>query len=448
MQVIVIGAGDVGYELASRLSRDNHDVVVIEKNPARAERVKNHLDVLVVQGNGASARVLEEAGIKKAELLIAVTGLDEYNIMACMLAKRYGVELTVARIRNQEYGAKNSVLSNEDLGIDLVIDPERVAAMEIVRLLKNPAATDVEYFAQKKVQMLGFRVDAEAPIVGRKLSELSLGVLIGAIARNGDVIIPGGDDVIQANDTVFVVGKTGSMSAMGFLTGKSSERIRRVMIVGGGNIGYQLADMLQRYKDLGISVKLIEPREERCLGLAEELKDVLILKGSGTDLELLREEGIGETDAFVAVTGNDEVNIVSGLIAKHLGVRKVIVELNQSNYAPVVDTLGLDQAVHPRLVTASTILSLIRRESVLSVSILKDDQVEVMELAIQPGFRAANKKLRLVQLPRGVLIGSICRGKEVIIPRGDDVLQPGDRVVIFTRPEMADTVARYFKPRG
>ncbi len=448
MQVIVIGAGEVGYEIASRLSRSNQDVVVIEKDPALVERVENNLDVLVLQGNGASARILEEAGIRKTELLIAVTGFDECNVMACMLAKRYGVELTVARIRNQEYGAKNSVLSNEDLGIDLVIDPERVAAMEIVRLLKNPAATDVEYFAQKKVQMLGFRVDAEAPIVGRKLSELSLGVLIGAIARNGDVIIPGGDDVIQAHDTVFVVGKTGSMSAMGFLTGKSSERIRRVMIVGGGNIGYQLADMLQRYKDLGISVKLIEPREERCLGLAEELKDVLILKGSGTDLELLREEGIGETDAFVAVTGNDEVNIVSGLIAKHLGVRKVIVELNQSNYAPVVDTLGLDQAVHPRLVTASTILSLIRRESVLSVSILKDDQVEVMELAIQPGFRAANKKLRLVQLPRGVLIGSICRGKEVIIPRGDDVLQPGDRVVIFTRPEMADTVARYFKPRG
>jgi len=448
VQVIVIGAGDVGYEIASRLSRDNHDVVVIERDPDRAERVNNNLDVLVVQGNGASARVLEEAGIKKAELLIAVTGLDEYNIVACMLAKRYGVEKTVARIRNQEYGAKNSVLSNETLGIDLVIDPERVAAMEIVKTLKNPAATDVDFFAGGRVQMLGFRVDAEAPIVGRKLSELSLSALIGAIARNGDVLIPGGNDIIQANDTVFVIGKTGSMSAMGFLTGKSSERIRRVMIVGGGKLGYQLASILQRYKDLGISVKLIEPREERCLGLAEELKDVLILKGSGTDLELLREEGIGETDAFVAVTGNDEVNIVSGLIAKHLGVRKVIVELNQSNYAPVVDTLGLDQAVHPRLVTASTILSLIRRESVLSVSILKDDQVEVMELAIQPGFRAANKKLRLLQLPRGVLIGSICRGKEVIIPRGDDVLQPGDRVVIFARPEVAETVAQYFKPKA
>ncbi|HHY36174.1 MAG TPA: Trk system potassium transporter TrkA [Firmicutes bacterium] len=448
MQVIVIGAGDVGYEIASRLSRDNHDVVVIERDPDRAERVNNNLDVLVVQGNGASARVLEEAGIKKAELLIAVTGLDEYNIVACMLAKRYGVEITVARIRNQEYGAKTSVLSNEDLGIDLVIQPERVAAMEIVRLLKNPAATDVDFFAQRKVQMLGFRVDAEAPIVGKKLSQLSLNVLIGAIARNGDVIIPGGDDIILANDTVFVIGKTGSMSEMGFLTGKSSERIRRVMIVGGGNIGYHVADMLQRYKDLGITVKLIEKREERCRELAEQLQDVLILKGSGTDLELLKEEGIEEIDAFVAVTGNDEVNIVSGLVAKHLGVRKVIVEVNQPTYAPVVDTLGLDQAVHPRLVTAGTILSLLRRKSVFSVSILKDDKVEVMELAIQPGFRAANKKLRSLKLPRGVLIGSICRGKEVIIPRGDDVLQPGDRVVIFARPEVAETVAQYFKPKA
>ena len=220
------------------------------------------------------------------------------------------------------------------------------------------------------------------------------------------------------------------------------------MIVGGGNIGYQLADMLQRYKDLGISVKLIEQREDRCRVLAEKLPDVLVLRGSGADLELLREEGIGETDAFVAVTGNDEVNIVSGLIAKHLGVGKVIVEVNQPSYGPVVDTLGLDQAVHPRLVTASTILSLLRREAVLSVSFLKDDKVEVMELAIQPGFPGANKKLRFLKLPRGILIGSICRGKEVIIPRGDDVLLPGDRVVIFTRPEMADTVARYFKPRG
>ncbi|NLJ34264.1 MAG: Trk system potassium transporter TrkA [Firmicutes bacterium] len=444
MQIIVVGAGEVGYEIAARLSRDKQNVVVIDKDPALVERVNNTLDVLAIVGNGASARVLEEAGVRRTSLLIAVTGLDESNVMACMTAKRYGVEKTVARVRNGEYGRDHAVLSNEFLGIDLIINPERVAALEIVKILKNPAATDVEYFAKGKVQTLGFRVDGEAPIVGKRIMDLPISCLIGAIARNDEAIIPGGSDIIQADDTVFVIGKTGSMSAMGFLTGKGKERIRRVMIVGGGKIGHQLAHRLQGHKALGFSVKLIEQRADRCRELAEDLKDVLVLAGCGTDLELLREEGIEEMDAFVAVTGNDEVNILSCLLAKHFGVRKVILEVNNPAYAPLVYTLGLYEAVHPRQITASLILSLIRRESVLSVSILREDQVEVMELAIGPDFRDVNKKVRQLRLPRGVLLGSIYRGKEVIIPRGDDYLLAGDRVVVITRPETAATAAAYF----
>lgn len=448
VRIIVVGAGEVGFEIAARLSRSNQDVVVIEQDQNLVNKMENALDVLVIQGNGASAKVLEAAGIKQTRLLIAVTGLDELNIMACMLAKRYGVEKTVARVRNPEYGAKNPVLANETLGIDLVINPERVAASEIIKLIKTPAATEVEYFAHGRVQILGFRVDVEAPIAGKKIKDLSLSSLIVAITRNGEVIIPGGNDMILPNDTLFVIGKTGSMSEIGFLVGKSSERIRRVMVVGGSIVGYNLVQMLQKYKALGVTVKLIEQNKERCQQLAEELPDVLVLHGSGTDLELLREEGIEETDAFIAVTGNDEVNILSCLLAKHFRVRKVILEVGKSEYAPMVDTLGIDLAVHPRLITATTILNLIKKQQVLSIAILKEERVQALEVKVPPGLPFLQKKIRDLQWPEGALVGCIWRNGEVIIPRGNDVLLANDHLIIISLPEASERVTNYFTPRS
>lgn len=446
MKALVVGAGEVGLEIASRLSRDNQDVVVVERNTTLVEKARNCLDALVIQGSGASVSVLERAGLKEADLMIAVTGYDEVNIVACLLAKRFGVPRTVARLRNPEYGGKKALVSNEALGIDLVINPERVTAIEIADVLKNPSAVEVEYFAGGRLQMLGFRVDPEAPIVGKRIVDLDLTVLIAAISRNGDIIIPHGDVEIRARDLVYVLGRTGSLTGMGLLVRRKEDSVRQVMIVGGGRIGCQLAQMLQSYRHVGLSVKLIEQDPDRCMELAEILPDVLLLHGSGTDLELLQEENVAEMDAFVAASGHDEASILSALLAKHLGVPKVIAAVNEAAYGPLINALGIDQGIHPRLVTASTILRLLRGGQILSVTILKDERVEVTEMSIPDRAPALRRQLKHLKLPRGILVGGIARGDEIIIPRGNDMLLPGDEAVIVSLPDKAETVSRYFSP--
>ncbi len=446
MRVIVIGAGEVGFYIAGRLSEEGKDVVVIDRNERALQRVADALDVMTLLGNGGSARVLEQAGIRQAAMLIAVTQSDESNVIACMLGKKFGVARTVARVRGDDFGGRDHLLSNEELGIDLTINPERVAAREIIKLLKTPAATEVDYFADNKVEMLGFRVHHEAEVVGRKVRELPLSrdCLIVAIARNGDVIIPRGDDVIMANDTIFVLGKTGSLGGIGWWVGQQEERIRSVAIVGGGRISFQVAAMLQDYARFGIHATLIEEDEGRCLELAEALDNVLVIHGNGTDLGLLKQEGIGSMDAFIAATKNDEVNILAGVLGKHLGVKKSIVMVNRPDYDPVVEALGIDAAIHPRLLTANTILKLVRKGNVVSTAILKEGKAEVIEFEALPQSPIVNRRLQDVSFHRGTIVGAIVRGNQIIIPRGQDAILPGDRAIVFTLPDAVANVERHF----
>ena len=269
-------------------------MVVIDRNEKALQRVAETLDVMTILGNGGSARVLEQAGIRQATMLIAVTQSDESNVIACMLAKKFGVAKTVARVRGDDFGGRDNLLSNEELGIDLTINPERVAAREIIKLLKTPAATEVDYFADNKVEMLGFRVHDEAEIVGKKVRELPLSreCLIVAIARNGDVVIPGGDDVISAHDTIFVLGKTGSLAGVGWWVGQQEERIRSVAIVGGGPLASNLPRCCRTTQGWA-SMPPSSKDEARCHELAEALGNVLVIHGNGTDLRLLKQEGSG-----------------------------------------------------------------------------------------------------------------------------------------------------------
>lgn len=446
MHIIVAGGGGVGFEVARNLSEKNMDVVVIEKNPEKAARLGETLDVMVINDNGANAIVLERAGIKNADMLIAVTEVDEINIIACMLAKRYAVPITIARIRNTDYAQSSKILSQEHLGIDIVINPERAAANEISRILHFPDASKIDYFNQGKVMMLALHIDKEADITGQPLYKLSLpnGCIIVGIGNDEDkFIIPGGRDVINPGEKIYLLGSAHVLKDISWLLHHEQTRVRQVAILGGGMIGLQLARLLEESKR-NFSIKLVEKCEERCRQLSSELSRTLVLQGDASELRFFQEEEMEWADAVVAVTGDDRTNIIAGLLAKQFNVKKVICEVINQQYLPVYNRLGIDSVINPRLVAAAQIMRYTRSKDVVDLAILQNEKAEVVELVLSDTSRVVNKKISKINFPRGMLIGTIVRNEEIIIPHGDTKLLPGDHLVIFALPEVSSIMDRYF----
>ncbi|HHX87586.1 MAG TPA: Trk system potassium transporter TrkA [Firmicutes bacterium] len=446
MYIIIIGGGGVGYELARNLSENNQDVVVIEKNSDQARRLSENLDIMVIEGNGASAEILDKAEIKNADILIAVTEIDEINIISCMLAKRFGVPVTVGRVRDADYLHDSAVLSQEQIGIDIVINPERAAASEISKILHFPEVSDIEYFYQGKVMMLGLTVGEETDIVGKPLSRLSFPpgcIVVGINSPQGGFIIPAGKDSIQPGDKVYIAGSTEVLRDISWLLHHEKTRIRRVAIMGGGMIGLQLAQLLESSRN-PFSIVLMEKDQERCRELSQELSRTLVLKGDVTDLAFLEEEEIQQADAVVAVTGDDRTNILMAALSRQRGIKKIISEVKDPQYMPVYHTLGIDSVVNPRLVAASQILSLTKREEIISLSILEDERAEIVELILPESARVTGCKVSEAHFPRGLLIGSIVREGKVIVPHGETRLLPEDHLVIFMLPEVSQLLDRYF----
>lgn len=446
MYIVIIGGGGVGYELARSLSENNQDVVVIEKNSVQARRLGETLDIMVVEGNGASAAILEKAGIKNADILIAVTEIDEINIISCMLAKRFGVPITVGRVRDADYLHDSSVLSQDQIGIDIVINPERAAASEISKILHFPEASDIEYFYQGKVMMLGLTVGEETDITGKPLSRLSLPpgcIVVGINNPRSGFIIPAGKDIILPGDKIYIAGSTEVLKDISWLLHHEKTRIRRVAILGGGMIGLQLAQLLEAGRS-PFSTVLLEKDQERCQELSQELSHTLVLKGDVTDLAFFEEEEIQQADAVVAATGDDRTNMLIAALSRQRGVKKIISEVKDPQYTPVYHTLGIDSVVNPRLVAASQILTLTKREEIISLSILEDERAEIVELILPESARVAGCKLSEAHFPRGLLIGSIVREDKVMVPHGDTCLHPEDHLVIFMLPEISQSLDRYF----
>jgi len=448
MHIIIVGGGGVGYEVARNLSEKDQDVVVVEKNELKAKRFDESLDVMVIVDNGANAAVLERAGIKKADMMIAVTQVDEVNIIACMLAKQYDVPITVCRIRNSGYAGDSSVLTPKQLGIDIVINPERVAAMEISKMLHFPDASEVEYFDQGKVMMLGVVVGAEADITEVPLHKLPLNencIVVGISDPNGKFIVPGGNDVIHPGNKIYLLGKTRTLKDISSLLHHEKTRVSQVTILGGGMIGQQLARLLEESKQT-FNVKLIEKNVERCGELCRQLNKTLVLQGDATEIAMLREEDTDRADAVIAATGDDRNNIVAALLARQFGVKKIICEVMKPQYVPVYSALGIDSVINPRLIAAAQIVRLTRREDVLALSILQDEKAEVIEIVLPESARVANKRIAAANLPRGMIIGSIVRQGEVIIPGGNTKLLPEDHLVIFAVPKVSTKLDRFFAP--
>lgn len=446
MRILILGAGEVGFHLARQLSEENHDVVIIEESRDRARSIQDAMDAMVVQGNAASLGVLEKAGIQRTDLLLAVTSVDEINLMGCLTAAQYKVPIKIARVSKPDYFEYSGILPAERLGVDLMINPEQECALETFQLLQSAAATDFSQFEGGLVQLIGMRVTSDAPIAGKTLVELGREYrrshyLIAAIVRDGTTVIPKGSDRVQAGDHIFIIGEPSRLPEVLPLAGHTGFKLRRVIIAGGSREGFLLAKMLEEHH---VGCTIIESNRARAAVLAETLGSTLVLHGDATDLELLEIEGAGETDGFVGFTGSDETNLLSSLLAKTLGARKVVSLIERAHYIPLLSRVGIDAAVSPRRSTVNAILGYVRRGSVLSVTTLKGTDAEVIEYNISERFPYAGRPLSDVRFPAGSLIGAIIRGNRVIIPRGTDAIRIGDRVIVFTLPDAISQVETVF----
>lgn len=437
MKIIIVGDGKVGYSLAEHLSQEDHAVTIIDKNPEALRKANENLDVMCIRGNGVSTKIMMEAGIKNADLLIAATSSDEMNMVCALTGKKLGAKHTVARIRDPEYANELTVLKTE-LGLDLVINPEQAASREVGRLLRFPSATDVEHFAKGRIEFIEIRVNNSMPIVGIPLKDLHTkihgDILIGAVERGDDVIIPNGSFEIRAGDNLYIIGKPNDVTGFCKQLGMLTQKIKNVMVVGGGRVAHYLS-LLLRQSDM--KVKIIEIDRQRCIELSEMLPEALIINADGTDQSVLESENLCDMDAFVALTGRDEENLISALLAKQCGVKKVIAKITRINNPALFTILGVDSIVNPKLITTNYILRYVRGlNSALdnpaeTVYRIINGKAEVLEFTANKTVKLLNIPLKKLKFADGVILGAIARKNEIIIPHGDDCVKLGDNVIVI-----------------
>jgi trk system potassium uptake protein TrkA len=445
MKIVIIGAGEVGFYLAKRLSQEKHDLVIIDEDPGKCTNAQEALDISVVQGSASSQSVLREARLESADMLIAASGIDEINILACMVASKMGVKRKIARVRNPDYYGGSSVLKAGDLGVDLFIHPEEEVIQEITRLLMRASASEVIEFENGKILMVGLKLDASCPNLDRPLKEIGSqeqrkNFRIVAVLKGERTIIPTGNDSFSKNDQIFVVTRRESLPEVLALTGKIDQKLEKIMILGGGKIGRGLAKKLEGM----IEVTLIESDREKSVKIASQLKRAAVFQADGTEIDALAREGLLHMDAFVAVTSDDETNIISCLLAKHLRIQKTIALVNKPTYLPLMPVIGIDSTVNTRISTASAILRFVRRGAILSVATFHGIDGEVIEFETKETNKNTGKPLMQLGFPEGALIAAIVRGEEVFVPYGNSRIEYGDKVIVFALPKAIPAVEKRF----
>ena len=438
MRILIIGDGKVGHTLASQLSNENHDIVIVDNNAEALRKAVEKLDVLCIQGSGTNQSILREAGIEKIDLVIAVTSSDEVNIVCSLLAHKLSRALIITRIRNPEY-VESEAFIKDALGISMCMNPEQSAANEIFRLLRFPQAYSIESFVHGLVDMIEFQLTADCPILGRPLSEIMKSIpakiLISIVKRNHEIYIANGNTILEAGDHVYVVGESRQNSAFSRFLGLSDQKIRNVMIVGGGRIAYYLAQQLRRLK---MRTRLIEKDPHRCEQLYHLLEEVLIINGDGTDYDLLDQENLPDMDAFISLTDRDEENIIAGLHALDSNVQKVVVKVTKGFYSKITKGLSI---ISPKDLTANRIVRFVRGvvnsegSFVESLYRIEEGKAEVMEFKVKSSSHVTNTPLRLLDLKPNILVAAIVHKDRITIPFGDDIIREGDSVVIVTNGE-------------
>ncbi|MBN1541712.1 Trk system potassium transporter TrkA [candidate division KSB1 bacterium] len=450
MKILVIGAGRVGVQISNLLSAEKNDVTILEKDPEQCKKVADLVDALVVQGDGASPADLEKAGIRTCDLLIAVTSVDEVNIIACLAARNAGVNLKIARLRRREYSKSDSLLSPKDLGTDLIIHPELETARELVLLIKRSAATDVIEFEEGRVQLIGVRLDAHSPILNKSLQAIDqenpdILFRVVAIYRGNRTMVPTGQSIVNRGDQLFFITPTELVPRLLQIVGKGEEKLENIMILGGGKVGRLVAAELEQDKE--VHVKIIESNRVKSAKIAETLQRTMLIIGDGTDLDLMATEGIMDMDGYIAVTDDEETNIISCLMAKHLGVRRCLALVNRSDYLPIMNSIGLDAAVDKQMITANAIMRFIRRGNIISLATLRGMDAEVLQIEISERSSVAGKPVHSIHLSKDATIGIISRNGEVIVPVGDTILMPQDILIVFTLPPAVARVEKLFGDR-
>ncbi|MCL2862674.1 MAG: Trk system potassium transporter TrkA [Methanimicrococcus sp.] len=454
MKVVVIGAGEVGYNIAKVMS-DKNDVIVIDKDADRAARA-NELDVQVMVGNGANVDVLKE--LPAFDLFVAVSSSDEINILACLAAKSVsgGKAKTIARVSNPDY-IKKPVSNKSEVGVDVMVCPELSLASEIAELLYIRGAINAEVFAEGKVEMIEFIISEDNPLIGKHFDELHLNecCTVSAILRQNDaandVIIPNGDSFLMPDDHVIIITRDADVDAVEALfspvasapTDSKKKKRKKILLIGCGNVGFYLANLIDQ--DPEIDLKIIEQNQDRCLEVVDLLPNSLILRGDATNIELLREEGAGYFDVVVAVTGSDEKNLLCGLMAKHFGAKKIIAKTTHPDYIPIFEMVGVDIALSTRNVTVNEVLRLTLSPSVKTLRSLPQAGSEVLEYLVTEKSEMLGKPLRDLQFPKDAIVGMITRGGEQIIPNGNLEIFPGDRVIVLSKPEAYGKLKKLFK---
>lgn len=443
MRFVVIGSGKIGATLSEQLVEEGHNVIAVDNNPEAVKKLLNSQDIMCIEGNGATAAVQIDAGVKNADLLIATTAHDELNMVCCMLARQLGAKKTICRVRNPEYYDQIDIIKN-NLGLALIINPELYTARDIANGLVFPTATRLEVFGKGRVEMVELKLSESSPMVGLTLAEiykrLKIKFLICAVQREQGIFIPSGDFVLHADDRISIAASHSDIERFFRENGFVKSKIKSVMIVGGGKIGYYLAKQLSA---IGMRVKVIEKDYNRCTELCDEIPKATIIHGDGTDQELLLDEGIKEVDAFVALSGLDEENIIMSLYAKNNSEAKTVTKINRDSYVDMARMLGLDTIVMPKLLTTGTILSYVRslenassESRIESLYHLIGNQVEAIEFNIKEQIpHLTGIPLKDITLKKNILICAIIRKRQVIIPNGNDTMELDDSVIIVTKDQ-------------
>lgn len=449
MNIVVIGMGEVGKHLSEILVDEGHNVTIIDNNANVLRQAEERMDVMALCGHGGSPRVLTEANVRQADLLVAATSDDEVNMLASLTAKQLGTRKVIARVSSPDYLEENRGVRYDYLGIDLLLAPDIITATEINRLVRSMGAITVQTFAEDRVEVIQFPITSKIKIINKPLKDINIpeNTLIVGIWRNEELIIPGGNDMILPDDDIFVIGKRENMLRTEDIFGTSRQGdVKRLTIVGGGDIGASIAKSLQHEH---IDINIIDYDRQRCVELASMFtKNVRIINGDGTNLNLLQEYDIDRCDVFVSASHYDEVNLMSGLLAQKLGSKKTIALVNRPDYVPIYEQLGIDVTISPRLLAANHILRYVREGEVVSLSIIADGKGEVLEFLVPEDSRTINTPIRNINFPRGAVIGVIAGPEGVFVPGGDDMIKPHHSVVIFTTPDVRPTVEKIFKKKA
>jgi len=443
MRIIILGAGNIGYYLAEALIKEGHDLVVIDNDEKRYAAVKESLDVMAVLGDGTNPMVMEEVTEQDADLIIAVTGSDQVNTVACLTARKYGIPRSIVRINEPDFLLNPLLMDEKQV---YLVYPGQIIANEITQLINTYSAVSLNSFAQGKVEMLKFRVTSNSDIIGQPLKKMrvpSSWIFVG-IVKDSYFVIPHGDTVVGEGDFVVAMGTSKTRDEIEKFINPSPKKVERVVILGGGEISLFLARKLVQD---GISVRVIEQESAVAQKIANEIPEALVLEGDGTDSELLKEAGVAKSDYFISLTKDDELNILGSLLAKDLGANKVAALSRKPQYVRVIERVGIDAVMSPLTITANEILQMVSKKSLLSVGLLESARIQLVELAAEKKSKILAKPLEKIKFPSSSLVALIIRGEEVIIPRGNEQVRAGDTVMLLTNIENTKSIEKLFAGR-